>query len=58
MKHNYPYAKEHPVLVPAAWAHRIVNYVKKTPKVLLSSYRTVRAGRKRTALLKKYGIVE
>ena len=52
----FPYAKAHPILTPVAWAHRIVNYVKRTPGVVRRSLGTVREGKKRSELMKKYGI--
>ena len=58
LKNNFPYAKKHPILVPAAWAHRLARYAKRTSGAFRSSMRTIRAGKKRIAMMKKYGIVE
>ena len=58
LKNGFPYAKKHPVLLPVAWTHRILNYVKRTSGAIQSSMRTIRAGKKRIAMMKKYGIVE
>ena len=58
LKNSFPYAKKHPIFVPVAWAHRILNYAKRTSGAFRSSMRTIRAGKKRIAMMKKYGIVE
>ncbi len=58
LKNCFPYAKKHPILVPVAWAHRLYRYMKRTSGALRSSMRTIRAGKKRIAMMKKYGIVE
>ena len=58
LKNCFPYAKKHPILVPVAWAHRLCRYMKRTSGAFRSSMRTIRAGKKRIAMMKKYGIVE
>ena len=58
LKNCFPYAKKHPILVPVAWAHRLYRYMKRTSGAFKSSMRTSRAGKKRIAMMKKYGIVE
>lgn len=58
LKNCFPYAKKHPILVPVAWAHRLYRYMKRTSGAFRSSMRTIRAGKKRIAMMKKYGIVE
>ena len=58
LKNCFPYAKKHPILLPVAWAHRLCRYMKRTSGALRSSMRTIRAGKKRIAMMKKYGIVE
>ncbi len=58
LKNCFPYAKKHPILVPIAWAHRLYRYMKRTSGALRSSMRTIRAGKKRIAMMKKYGIVK
>jgi hypothetical protein len=58
LKNCFPYAKKHPILLPVAWAHRLYRYMKRTSGALRSSMRTIRAGKKRIAMMKKYGIVE
>ena len=58
LQKNFPYAKVHPILIPVAWGHRIVHYVKRTPHVVKESVRTVKAGEKRTASLRKYKTIE
>ena len=58
LKNCFPYAKKHPILVPVAWGHRLARYMKRTSGAFRSSMRTIRAGKKRIAMMKKYGIVE
>ena len=58
LKNSFPYAKKHPILLPVAWAHRLCRYMKRTSGAFRSSMRTIRAGKKRIAMMKKYGIVE
>ena len=56
LKNNYPYAKAHPVLLPAAWLNRLLSYMKQDDP-LRNSGNTLRIGRKRIELLKKYKIL-
>lgn len=53
---NYPYAKAHPILLPAAWLNRILNYIKQDNPIKSSS-NTVRIGHERIELLKLYKIL-
>ena len=56
LERHYPYAKNHPILLPAAWAQRIVTYLgdkkKNDPGKSLS------IGRSRVELLREYGIID
>lgn len=55
LQENFPYAREHPVLLPAAWANRIVNYLR-SPSASAPG-EALRIGRERVELLRFYGIL-
>lgn len=50
---RYPYLKEHPWLLPAAWCSRILRYSKE----VTNAAESVKIGQARIALLKQYGII-
>ena len=52
---RYPYLREKPWLLPAAWVQRIGGYLKKRK---VSAAASVHAGEQRIELLKKYGIID
>lgn len=56
---RYPYLKERPYLLPAAWADRIAKYRKETAAGddTNSAAASVKIGKERIALLQKYGII-
>lgn len=56
MSENYPYLKTYPILLPWAWAERIIGYLKK-PGGRNNSEKIIEIGKKRIDLLKKYGLV-
>lgn len=57
---RYPYLKEKPYLLPAAWADRIVKYSRETAAGGSgnNAAEALNIGNKRIALLKQYGIIE
>ncbi len=55
---RYSYAKKYPVLLPLAWAHRLISYKKELKNTDNNSpFESVRIGNKRLDLLKEYGIL-
>lgn len=57
LQSNYPYAKEYPVLLPAAWLQRIFQYMKSSNLRKGSPAKSLQIGRSRIELLKKYKII-
>lgn len=57
---RYPYLKQKPYLLPAAWVNRIVKYSRETAKNVSgnSAAVSIRIGNQRIELLKQYGIIE
>lgn len=56
---RYPWLKDKPWLLPAAWAHRMAAYLRETRNAPDSSAAaTLRIGTERLELLKRYGILE
>ena len=55
LQNNYTYAREHPVLLPVAWANRLVNYLLSPSSPAPGE--ALRIGRERVALLRFYGIL-
>ena len=56
---RYPYLREKPWLLPAAWGHRLLKYSRETGTAADSSAaEALKIGKERLALLKEYGIVE
>lgn len=55
LQKKYPFAKKYPVLLPAAWAARIVSYVFKRGS---HGTGTLEKGMERAALIRKYGLME
>ena len=56
MSKKYPYLKKHKVLLPLAWAQRIVTYLSKQKKGN-DPEKTIGIGKQRIELLKKYGLL-
>lgn len=54
LQNNFPYARKYPVLLPLAWAHRLWNYASRRE---LNASRSLRIGRERVELLRKYQII-
>ena len=56
LKDNYTYLQKYPILLPVAWGHRILSYLKKNKT---SSYiNTMELGKQRIELLKEYKIIK
>lgn len=59
MKNKYPYLKKQPYLLPFAWIRRVITYLKETKYVSHNDpQESIRLGKKRIRLLKKYQILE
>lgn len=59
LEKRYPYLKEKPLLLPVAWAERIVKYGAETRRTSGNTPRdSIRIGSERIALLKQYGIID
>lgn len=58
MEARYPYLKNHPVLLPVAWADRIVKYHRETRSGKKNAGITLQIGSDRLALLRQYGILD
>ena len=54
---RYTYLKKHPILLPAAWAHRLVTYARTQGTADDSAAEALRLGRERTELMKRYGLL-
>lgn len=54
---RYTYLKDHPILLPAAWAHRLVTYARQQGTADDSAAEALRIGRERTELLRRYGLL-
>ena len=58
LQQQFPYAKKYPVLLPAAWLHRILRFlVRDRDGRGGDAAETLRVGRERVALLRTYGII-
>lgn len=59
LEKRYPYLKTNPLLLPVAWADRILRYGKESAAPGGNRVAdSVRVGKERTELLKKYGILD
>ena len=59
MAARYPYVNAHPVLLPVAWADRILQYRRESGGNLRSrASASVQIGARRIALLEQYGIID
>ena len=59
MEERYHFLKKHPVLLPIAWGMRIVSYAKETAVTNNNSAKeTLKIGKDRIKLMKKYGILK
>ena len=56
LKRQFPYARKYPILLPIAWAQRVVNYIKRGSAV--NPNETIRIGQERIALLRQYHIID
>lgn len=57
LQNHFSYAKKYPVLLPAAWAQRIISYLRRDGKDRRNPGQSIQIGRERIELLKKYGII-
>lgn len=58
LRSRFPYARKHGVLVPAAWAHRLLLYAKRSAKqTSVSAAESVRIGQERVRLMEIYKII-
>ena len=56
---RFPYLKEHPYLLPAAWASRLIHYQKELQQASGNdAAESIRIGNQRIELMKEYGIIE
>ena len=56
---RFPYLKEHPYLLPAAWASRLIHYQKELQQTSGNdAAESIRIGNQRIELMKEYGIIE
>ena len=55
---RYPYLKKHGWLLPIAWIERGAGYLKSRKASSVSPSESLRIGRERVELLKKYGIID
>jgi hypothetical protein len=56
---GFSYLKEKPYLLPLVWTSRILKYQKETKRMdNNSAAETIKIGKERIRLMKKYGIIE
>ena len=55
---RYPYLKKHPILLPAAWCHRLWHYARNRGKSQVSAGEALKLGQDRIRLLREYGILD
>ena len=55
---SYPYLKQHPWLLPAAWAQRLWQYGTKTLAAPTSPAAALKIGEERLELLRQYGVID
>lgn len=56
---RYPYLKEHPYLLPAAWASRLIHYQKELRQTSGNdAAESIRIGNQRIELMRQYGIID
>ncbi len=59
LKSTYTYAKRSPLLLPVAWAHRLLRYGKEVRSTEGNSpFEAVQIGKQRLKLLKEYGLAD
>jgi len=59
LRWRFPYAQKSVLLLPIAWAHRILLYLKRSTKgTNVSAAASVRIGQERVRMMKYYGIIE
>lgn len=55
---QFPYAKKLPILLPAAWVHRLIRYAKRDENEKGDPGQTIQIGQERIGLLRKYRIID
>ncbi len=58
MARRYPYIKKYPYLLPAAWAQRLIRYVREREPGDNTPAEALRIGRERLKLLERYGLTQ
>jgi hypothetical protein len=58
MAEKYLYVKKHPILLPAAWIHRIADYAKRNRSGETNASASLAIGKERIELMRYYGIVD
>ena len=59
LERRYPYLKKRPYLLPVAWVQRIVHYAsEKQSGADNSAYGSIKLGKERIELMKRYGIMD
>ena len=53
---RYPYLRDHSWLLPVAWTHRMIGYIKNRKRV--DPKRSLQIGKERVQLLKEYGVID
>lgn len=57
LQRRYPYVKRYPALLPVAWGQRLFGYMGDGSKTDNSIKNALQLGKRRTALLQKYGLL-
>ena len=57
LQRQYPYAMRHPVLLPVAWTHRMIQYLWDKDRKPSDPMKSIRIGQERAALMRQYNII-
>ena len=57
LQRRYPYAMRYPVLLPMAWAHRMIQYLWDKDRKPSDPMKSIRIGQERTDLIRQYNII-
>ena len=57
LQRQYPYAMRYPVLLPMAWANRMIQYLWDKDRKPSDPMKSIRIGQERTALMRQYNII-
>ena len=58
LQRRYPYLKKWPILLPAAWCHRLWHYARETKQDQTGAADALKLGQDRIRLLREYGILD